>query len=411
MGLGWRGVGNDREARAVPAENFFRVGKINDGAEGDGAAEFGEIAGFGAQVKIRTIPDVTVSDYVIGAGLSAQYPTNNSVTLAIDQAKSFAVALSTVDSRQSDLDLADIGLAGIDELQRVAAAAAVLHVDGEAGVALAKAEIFEGLEPGGVAVLNADDRWFTQLQSSALEAGASVRSFGASALADARLIAFKPHEGGAVVEAEVNGIVPRYTSVAVLPKLDPTIRAERETLDELREKLSAKYFCNFSVFQSVPDAWAIDQVFPIVPIHRLDERPAIRGRLCDLTCDSDGRLDLYVDREGVVSTMALHELKPEQPYLLALFMVGAYQEILGDMHNLFGDTNAVNVVVKGDGWQLEGAEHGDRTDELLRYVHLAPEELAQSYRRKFAATDLPQAVRSALLAELEAGLSGYTYLS
>ncbi|WP_293396269.1 biosynthetic arginine decarboxylase, partial [Nevskia sp.] len=198
---------------------------------------------------------------------------------------------------------------------------------------------------------------------------------------------------------------------AVLPKLDPTIRAERDTLDELREKLSAKYFCNFSVFQSVPDAWAIDQVFPIVPIHRLNERPSIRGRLCDLTCDSDGRLDLYVDREGVVSTMALHELKADEPYRLALFMVGAYQEILGDMHNLFGDTNAVNVVVKGDSWRLEGAEHGDRTDELLRYVHLAPEALAQSYRRKFAATDLPPATRSALLSELEAGLSGYTYLS
>jgi len=201
---------------------------------------------------------------------------------------------------------------------------------------------------------------------------------------------------------------------AVLPKLDPTIRAEREALDELREKLSAKYFCNFSVFQSVPDAWAIEQVFPITPIHRLAERPGLRGRLCDLTCDSDGRLDLYVDREGVVSTMALHGLRPGEDYLLGIFMVGAYQEILGDMHNLFGDTNAVNVVVDAsapEGWRLEGAEHGDRTDELLRYVHLAPEELAQSYRRKFAATDLPPAVKSALLAELEAGLSGYTYLS
>ena len=92
-------------------------------------------------------------------------------------------------------------------------------------------------------------------------------------------------------------------------------------------------------------------------------------------------------------------------------MVGAYQEILGDMHNLFGDTNAVNVVVRGDDWVLEGAEHGDRTDELLRYVHLAPEELAQSYRRKFAAIELPAATKAALLAELEAGLSGYTYLS
>jgi arginine decarboxylase len=204
-----------------------------------------------------------------------------------------------------------------------------------------------------------------------------------------------------------------YYAVArrVLPLLDPTVRADREIIDELREKLSAKYFCNFSVFQSVPDAWAIDQVFPILPIHRLDERPDQRARLCDLTCDSDGRLDQYVDREGLMSTLALHSLKPGEPYLLGFFMVGAYQEILGDMHNLFGDTNAVNVVADGEGWKLEGAEHGDTTSELLRYVHLEPEDLAQAYRKKLAATDLPAAQRSALLAELEAGLSGYTYLS
>jgi arginine decarboxylase len=203
-----------------------------------------------------------------------------------------------------------------------------------------------------------------------------------------------------------------YYAVArrVLPLLDATIRAEREAIEELREKLAAKYFCNFSVFQSVPDAWAIDQVFPILPLHRLDERPDVRARLCDLTCDSDGRLDHYVDREGVVPTLAMHRLIAGADYLVGFFMVGAYQEILGDMHNLFGDTNAVNVVVDGDGWKLEGAEHGDRTDELLRYVHLAPEELAQSYRRKFAATALPPHERAALLAELEAGLSGYTYL-
>jgi len=207
---------------------------------------------------------------------------------------------------------------------------------------------------------------------------------------------------------------------AALPRLDPGVRAQRELVDELREKLSAKYFCNFSVFQSVPDAWAIDQVFPILPIHRLDERPTVRARLCDLTCDSDGRLDHYVDREGVMSTLALHERAADAPYLLGFFMVGAYQEILGDMHNLFGDTNAVNVVLEpvatGDpgtrpGWRLEGAEHGDRTDELLRYVHLAPEELAQSYRRKFAVATMPEVEKRALLAELEAGLSGYTYLS
>jgi arginine decarboxylase len=205
----------------------------------------------------------------------------------------------------------------------------------------------------------------------------------------------------------------------VLPRLDPGLRAHREAVDELRSKLAEKYFCNFSVFQSVPDAWAIDQVFPILPIQRLDERPALRATLCDLTCDSDGRIDLYVDRGGPEPTLPAHALRPGEPYLIGFFMVGAYQEILGDMHNLFGDTNAVNVVVvppaaggaDTGGWKLEGAEHGDRTDELLRYVHLAPEELAQAYRRKMAATTLPAAQRAALLAELEAGLTGYTYLS
>ena len=112
-------------------------------------------------------------------------------------------------------------------------------------------------------------------------------------------------------------------------------------------------------------AWAIEQVFPILPIHRLNERPAIRASLCDLTCDSDGRIDHYVDRGGLEPTLPLHALKDGEDYLLAFFMVGAYQEILGGMHNLFGDTNAVNVILDGKGgWYLEGAEQGDRTDEL-----------------------------------------------
>ena len=201
---------------------------------------------------------------------------------------------------------------------------------------------------------------------------------------------------------------------AVMPLLDGSIRAHRDALEMLRERLSSKYFCNFSVFQSVPDAWAIDQVFPILPIHRLDERPDTRITLCDLTCDSDGRIDHYVDRGGLEPTLSAHPLKPGEPYLLAFFMVGAYQEILGDMHNLFGDTNAVNVVLDPaapGGWRLDDPEYGDRTDELLRYVHLAPEDLTEAYRRKFAASQLPADTRKALLAELEAGLSGYTYLS
>ncbi|HUR42261.1 MAG TPA: biosynthetic arginine decarboxylase [Verrucomicrobiae bacterium] len=199
---------------------------------------------------------------------------------------------------------------------------------------------------------------------------------------------------------------------AVSPLLDPSVRVHREALDELREKLAEKYFCNFSVFQSIPDVWGIDQVFPILPIHRLDERPALRATLCDLTCDSDGRIDQYVERGGVETTLPLHALRKGEPYLLAIFLVGAYQEILGDMHNLFGDTNAVNVVLDDQGgWRLEDPELGDRTDELLRYVHLEPKELAASYKRKLDAMKLPAAERKALLAELEAGLTGYTYLT
>ena len=200
--------------------------------------------------------------------------------------------------------------------------------------------------------------------------------------------------------------------LGVQDQLDPDIRSHRETLDELREKLAEKYFCNLSFFQSLPDVWAIDQVFPILPVHRLEERPDIRATLCDLTCDSDGRIDHYVDRGGIENTLALHALKSGERYLLGFFMVGAYQEILGDMHNLFGDTNAVNLTLTEDGgYALSEAEHGDRADELLRYVHLAPDELTQTYRRKLAAADIDPATRDAWFAELQAGLSGYTYLS
>lgn len=197
----------------------------------------------------------------------------------------------------------------------------------------------------------------------------------------------------------------------IQPMLDPQARAHREALDSLREKLADKYFCNFSVFQSVPDLWAIDQVFPIMPIHRLNEAPSIRVSLCDLTCDSDGRIDQYVDRDGLDSTLPAHPLRADEPYLLGFFLVGAYQEILGDMHNLFGDTDAVDIALDATGgWTMLHAEHGDRTDELLRYVHFEPEDLLAAYERKLAATTLSADDQQAYFAELKAGLMGYTYL-
>lgn len=194
------------------------------------------------------------------------------------------------------------------------------------------------------------------------------------------------------------------------PLLDPQIRSHRELIDELREKLADKYFCNLSVFQSLPDVWGIDQIFPIMPIHRLDEMPDRRVSLCDLTCDSDGRIDQYVDGAGLESSLPAHSMKPGEDYLLGFFMVGAYQEILGDMHNLFGDTDAVDVTLTDDGgWELVQPEHGDRVDELLRYVHMAPEQLETAYARKLERIEDANE-REAFHQELLDGLNGYTYL-
>ncbi len=198
----------------------------------------------------------------------------------------------------------------------------------------------------------------------------------------------------------------------VRDRLQPSVRAHREILDELNEKLADKYFCNFSLFQSLPDAWGIDQIFPIMPLNRLDQPPLRRAVLQDMTCDSDGAVERYVDREGVETTLPVHALREDEPYLLGFFMVGAYQEILGDMHNLFGDTNSVDVLSDAQGgYRLEGAEHGDTVADLLRYVHFDPAALAAVYHSKVAAAaDLPATLRDEWLAELKDGLTGYTYL-
>ncbi len=194
------------------------------------------------------------------------------------------------------------------------------------------------------------------------------------------------------------------------PLLNPEVRSHREVIDELREKLADKYFCNLSVFQSLPDVWGIEQVFPILPIHRLDEMPDRRASLCDLTCDSDGRIDQYVDGQGLETSLPAHALKDDEDYLLGFFMVGAYQEILGDMHNLFGDTDAVDVALSAeDGWQLLEAERGDRVDELLRYVHMAPERLQAAYAEKLNVIENAEE-REAFRQALHDGLEGYTYL-
>jgi len=172
-------------------------------------------------------------------------------------------------------------------------------------------------------------------------------------------------------------------------------------VDELDEKLADKYFCNFSLFQSVPDSWAIEQIFPIVPLQRLNEPLNRRATLQDLTCDSDGRFDNYVDSSGIETSLSVHEIRAHEPYLLGIFLVGAYQEILGDMHNLFGDTYSVNVHLNPDGsYELLDPVEGDLDPSLLR----------NTYRKRLQAAPLTAEQRQIYLRELESGLMGYTYL-
>jgi arginine decarboxylase len=198
---------------------------------------------------------------------------------------------------------------------------------------------------------------------------------------------------------------------AVRRRLDVRLRAHREVLDELNTRLADKVFCNFSLFQSMPDAWAIDQIFPVMPLQRLDEEPTRRAVIQDLTCDSDGQIDTYIDRQSLEATLPLHERRAGEPYLIGIFLVGAYQEILGDMHNLFGDTHSVNVALDGEGgFRLVDLMRGDGADELLRYVHIDPEELKRAYHKKLLEAELPAEKRKLFESELMAGLGGYTYL-
>jgi len=198
---------------------------------------------------------------------------------------------------------------------------------------------------------------------------------------------------------------------AVRARLLPAERSHRQALDELDEKLVDKYFVNFSVFESIPDVWAIDQIFPIAPITRLHEQPTRRGVLVDLTCDSDGRIDHYVDAEGVDVSLPLHSLQEGEAYRLGIFMVGAYQETLGDIHNLFGDTDAVNVRVDGGSYVFAHKRRGDTTDLMLDYVGYDLEALRRSYRERIAAAGIDGEQAEGLFVTLNEGLTGYTYLS
>ena len=187
-----------------------------------------------------------------------------------------------------------------------------------------------------------------------------------------------------------------------------------EELRKVAKKLPEKYFCNFSLFQSLPDSWAIDQVFPIIPISRLDEKPTHMATLQDITCDSDGKIGNFVSPSGVSASIPVHTLKSNESYYLGVFLVGAYQEILGDMHNLFGDTNAVHISVYKDHYEIDQIIDGETVAEVLDYVQYNPKKLVRNIE-----TWVTQSMKQGkitpeegreFISNYRSGLYGYTYL-
>ena len=187
-----------------------------------------------------------------------------------------------------------------------------------------------------------------------------------------------------------------------------------EELRKVIKMLPDKYFCNFSLFQSLPDSWAIDQVFPIMPLARLDEKPSRHATLQDITCDSDGKICAYVSSQGASNYLPVHQVKPNEPYYLGVFLVGAYQEILGDMHNLFGDTNAVHIDVYKNHYEIEQVIEGETVAEVLEYVEYNPKKLVRNVETWVTASMksgkiTPEEGRE-FLSNYRSGLYGYTYL-
>jgi arginine decarboxylase len=184
-----------------------------------------------------------------------------------------------------------------------------------------------------------------------------------------------------------------------------------DIIPELDVILTDRYFCNFSLFQSLPDSWAIDQLFPVMPIHRLDEEPSRRGTLQDVTCDSDGKIDRFVGARPFKSSLELHTFSHDEPYILGIFLTGAYQEILGDMHNLFGDTNAVHLRLSENGYEITDLVHGDTITEVLNYVQFEAQTLIGNFRRKVQKAEaITRTEANGFIADYIAGLAGYTYL-
>ena len=203
---------------------------------------------------------------------------------------------------------------------------------------------------------------------------------------------------------------------SVAREVNDIAKTMKHVPEELRisKMLPDKYFCNFSLFQSLPDSWAIDQMFPIMPISRLDEKPTRTATIQDVTCDSDGKINCFVSSHGFSNALPIHPIKNGESYYLGVFLVGAYQEILGDMHNLFGDTNTVHVSVHKDGYEIEQIIDGETVAEVLDYVQYNPKKLVRNVEtwvtRSMKSGKITPEEGREFLSNYRSGLYGYTYL-
>lgn len=219
-----------------------------------------------------------------------------------------------------------------------------------------------------------------------------------------------------VLDIETRALVEKifWSIASEIQILTANLKHPNEEVRALNKMLTDKYFCNFSLFQSVPDSWAIDQLFPIIPIHRLDEKPTELATLQDITCDSDGKIDNFISTTNTPNGLPVHKLKDDEQYIIGVFLVGAYQEILGDLHNLFGDTNAVHISVDNNKYYIKQIIDGETVAEVLEYVQYNPKKLVRNVETWVTAAvqvgKLSAQEGKEFLSIYRSGLFGYTYL-
>ena len=219
-----------------------------------------------------------------------------------------------------------------------------------------------------------------------------------------------------LVDLETRAVVERlFWSIA--REVNGMANSSKHAPDELKtisRSLPDKYFCNFSLFQSLPDSWAIDQIFPVMPLDRLDEKPNRYATLQDITCDSDGKIDNFISTRNNSYHLPVHSLKEKTPYYIGVFLVGAYQEILGDLHNLFGDTNAVHIKVKDNTYEIDKIIEGETIADVLDYVQFDPKRMARSIEvwvnRSIKQGIITPDEGREFISNYRSGLYSYTYL-